>query len=105
VDGQSVAPIALIRRVHEQTVAAWGRVCCGDGITGVPRPKPRGRPPQLTPTPKAARATRRDEGPVKAGFSGACWRSPMIQPVIYARLGLFSTVFSIAQRLKNRGFR
>jgi transposase len=104
VDGQSFAQIALILRVHEKTVAAWVRVFCCYGITGAPRQKSRGRPPKLTPTQKAALATLIDEGPVKAGFSGACWRSPMIQQVIYDRFGVFYNVFYIAQLLKNLGF-
>ena len=44
-----------------------------------------------------------DAGPVKAGFSGACWRSPRIQPLIDDRFGVFSNVFSSAQLLKNLG--
>ena len=44
-----------------------------------------------------------EEGPVKAGFSGACWRSPMIQQLIYDRFGVLYNVFSIAQLLKNLG--
>ena len=53
---------------------------------------------------QAALATLIDEGPVKAGFSGACWRSPMIQQLIYDRFGVFYNVFYIAQLLKNLGF-
>jgi transposase len=45
-----------------------------------------------------------DEGPVKAGFSGACWRSPMIQQLIFERFGVAYNVFYIAQLLKNLGF-
>ena len=56
------------------------------------------------PDSEAALATLIDEGPVKAGFSGACWRSPMIQQLIYARFGVFYNVFYIAQLLKNLGF-
>jgi transposase len=85
------------------TVAAWVRLFCCDGIKGTSRKKPTGRPPKLTPTQKAALAILIDEGPVKAGFSGACWRSPMIQQLIYDRFGLFSNVFYIAQLLKNLG--
>jgi DDE superfamily endonuclease/Winged helix-turn helix len=44
-----------------------------------------------------------DEGPVKAGFSGACWRSPLIQQLMYERFGVFSNVFSIAPLLRNLG--
>jgi transposase len=54
--------------------------------------------------PHAALATLIDEGPSKAGFSGACWRSPMIQQLIYDRFGVFDNVFYIAQLLKNLGF-
>ena len=53
---------------------------------------------------KAALATVIEEGPVKAGFRGACWRSPMIQQLIYDRFGVFYNVFYIAQLLKNLGF-
>ena len=91
VDGQSFAQVALVLRVHEKTVATWVRGFCCYGLQGAPRHKPTGRPPTLTPTQKAARVTWIEEGPVKAGFSGACWRSPMIQQLIYDRFGVLST--------------
>jgi transposase len=76
--------------------------CCY-GLKGAPRQKPTGRPPKLTSTQKAALVTRIDEGPVKAGFHGACWRSPMIQQRMYDRFGVFYNVFYIAQLLKHLG--
>ena len=79
MDGQSCAQVALVLRVHEKTVATWVGVFCCYGVQGAPRPKPTGRPPKLTPTQQEALATLIDEGPGKAGFSGAGWRSPMIQ--------------------------
>src|SRR5262245_39653064 len=103
MDGQSGAQVAGVLRVHEKTVATWVSMCCCYGIQGAPRQKPTGRPPQLTTTQQAALATLMDEGPVKAGCSGACWRAPMIQQLIYARFGVFDNVFSIAQLLKNLG--
>jgi len=103
MDGQSFAQVALLLRVHEKTVAAWVRMFCCYGIKGAPRHKPTGRPPKLTPTQQATLATLIDEGPVKAGFRGACWRSPMIQQLMYHRFGVFSNVFYIAQLLKNLG--
>ena len=66
--------------------------------------RPTGRPPKLTSTQKEALATLIEEGPVKAGFGGACWRSPMIQQLIYERFGAYYNVFYIAQLLKNLGF-
>lgn len=104
VDGQSFAQVALVLHVHEKTVATWLRIFCCYGLQGKPPRKPTGRPPKLTPTQKATLVTWIEEGPVKAGFSGACWRSPMIQQLIYDRFGVLYNVFYIAQLLKNLGF-
>lgn len=103
-DGQSIAEVALVLRVHAKTVAAWVRRFCCAGLQGAPYQKPTGRPPKLSPTQKAELATLLDAGPVKAGFCSACWRSPMIQQLIYDRFGIFYNVFYIAQLLKNLGF-
>jgi len=103
-DGQSFAEVALVLRVHEKTVLTWVRGFCGYGLQGAPRHKPTGRPPKLTPTQQALLATLLDAGPSQAGFSGACWRSPMIQQLMYERFGVFYNVFYIAQLLKNLGF-
>jgi transposase len=104
VDGQSCAQVALVLHVHEKTVATWVRLFCCYGLQGKPHRKPTGRPPKLTPTQKATLVTWIEEGPVKAGFSGACWRSPMIQQLIYDHFGVLYNVFYIAQLLKNLGF-
>jgi len=104
MDGQSFAQVALILRGHEKPVAAWVCACCCSGLQGAPHQKPPGRPPQLTPTPKEALAQLLEEGPGKAGCSGACWRSPMMQRLMYDRFGVLYNVFSIAQWLKNLGF-
>jgi transposase len=105
MDGQAFAEVAVVLHGPEKTVAAWVRVFCCSGIQGAPRQKPIGRPPTRTPTQQEALAKLIDEGPVQAGVSGACWRSPMIQQVIDDRFGVFYNVFSIAQLLKNLGFR
>ncbi len=36
-DGRSFAAVAMVLRVHEQTVAAWVRGVCCDGSNGTPR--------------------------------------------------------------------
>jgi hypothetical protein len=68
--------------LHEKTIAAWVRAFCCYGIKGAPRHKPQAVPPTLTPTHKAARVPLIDAGPVTARFRGACWRSPMVQPLM-----------------------
>jgi transposase len=105
LDGQSFAQVAGVLRVPEKTVVNWVGVCCGYGLQGAPRQKPTGRPPQLTPPPQAALATLIAAGPVKAGCSGACWRSAMLQQLMYDRFGVFSNGFYIAQLRKHWGFR
>lgn len=104
MEDQSFAQIALVLRVHEKTVATWVRLFCCYGIQGASRTKPTGRPPKLPPTQQEARATLIEEGPVKAGFRGAGWRSPMIQQLIDERFGVYDNVFYMAQLLKNWGF-
>ena len=104
VENQSFAQVALVLHVHEKTVATWVHLFCCYGLQGKPSCKPTGRPPKLTPTQKATLVTWLEEGPVKVGFSGACWRSPMIQQLIYDRFGVLYNVFYIAQLLKNLGF-
>jgi transposase len=102
-DGRGFAEVAVRLRVQEKTVAAWVGRFCGDGRRGAPPQKPPGRPPKLTPTHKTVLAPRMDAGPLQAGYSGACWRSPMIQQLMYERFGVFYHVFSMAPWLKNLG--
>jgi transposase len=93
LDGHSVAQVAGVLRVHEKTVVHWVCAFCCSGLDGVPHKKSPGRPPKLTPRQQEALATLIEEGPSKAGFSGACWRSPMIPQLIYDRFGVLDNVF------------
>ncbi len=104
MDGQSFEQVAQCLRVHPKTVAEWVRLFCCYGPKGAPSKKSSGRKPKLTATQKEELARLIDQGPVEAGFSGACWRSPMIQQLIFDRFGVFYNVFYIAELLKNLGF-
>jgi transposase len=103
-DGRSFGEVAMVLHVHEKTVATWVHRFCCEGLHGAPRQQPTGRPPKLTRSQKAELAALIDEGPLQAGFTSACWRSPRIQQLIYDRFGVFYNVFYIAQLLKNLGF-
>jgi transposase len=103
-DGQSCEDVALTLRITPKTVHQWVRQWLLDGLPGLQRHKPPGRPPKLTKTQKRELAQLIEEGPVKAGFMAACWRSPMIQQLIYERFGVFYNVFYLAQFLKHLGF-
>ena len=103
-EGQSCDDVALTLRITPKTVHQWVRQWLLGGLKGLQRNPPPGRPSKLTKTQKHELAQLIDEGPGKAGFTSACWRSPMIQQLIYERFGVFYNVFSIAQLLKHLGF-
>lgn len=71
--GQPFEQFAQTLRVHLKTVTEWVRLVCCYGVKGAPYQKPSGRPPRLTATQKVEFARLLDDGPVKAGFTGACW--------------------------------
>ena len=54
MDGQRLAQVALVLRVHEKTVAAWVCAFWCYGLQGAPHKKPSGRPPTLTSTQNEA---------------------------------------------------
>ena len=74
------------------------------GVQGVTFKKPAGRRPKLTPAQQRELCRLLEAGPPACGFSGACWRSPLVQQLITARFGVSYSVFYIAQLLKNLGF-
>jgi len=74
------------------------------GVRAVAFKQPAGRRPKLTPAQKQELCRLIEAGPEACGFSGACWRSPMIQHLIKDRFGILYNVFYIAQLLKNLGF-
>jgi transposase len=93
-DGQSCDQVARTLRVTLKTVHQWVRRLLVAGPAGLQRTKPTGRPAKLTKTQKHELATLLDAGPVQAGLTSACWRSPMIQQLSYERFGVFYNVFS-----------
>jgi transposase len=102
-EGQSCEQVAVTRRVTPETVHQGVHRFLVAGLNGLRRKQPPGRPPQLTKTQTPILAALLDEGPGQAGFASACWRSPMMQPVIHERLGGYDHVFSIAPLLKHLG--
>jgi transposase len=102
-EGQSCDDVARTLRVTPKTVHQWWRRLLVEGRHGWQRKKSPGRPPKLTKARQHELAKLIDAGPVQAGFTSACWRSPMIQQLIYERFGVFYNVFYIAQLLQNLG--
>lgn len=103
-EGALYSVTASILKVHEESIGLWVKNFLLRGVDGLKTKKYSGRPPKLTKTQKKELDQIITEGPVKAGFPGACWRSPMIQWLIFERFGVEYSVEYIAQLLKNMGF-
>ena len=62
-----------------------------------------GRPAKLTSIQRKKLYQMIIDDPQKAGFPGGCFRSPMIQELIYCEFNVLYVVSSISQLLKNMG--
>jgi transposase len=103
-EGHSVDVIAAVLRISVESVRLWFIAFMHEGVEGLRALKPSGRPSKLTKTQKTELDEIVTKGPVDAGYPGACWRSPMIQDLIYQHYGILYSVNYVCQLLKNMGF-
>lgn len=103
-EGLSKVEIATMLKVSTETVRLWLRAFLLRGVLGTDVKRPPGKPSKLTKSQKKELGKIIDQGPLKAGFIGNCWRSPMIQHIIYEKFGVFYSVHYISQLLRNMGF-
>lgn len=103
-EGRSVDVIAAVLRISVESIRLWFTTFLHQGVAGLSPRKPCGRPNKLTKAQKAELDEIITKGPVDAGYPGACWRSPMIQDLIYQRYGILYSVIYICQLIKNMGF-
>ncbi len=103
-DGTLYSIIAATLNVSEESIRLWVNAFLLKGVDGLKSKKPPGKPPKLTKTQRKELDKLITKGPEKAGFPGACWRSPMIQWLIYERFGVGYSVYYIPQLLKNMEF-
>ncbi|MDI6791458.1 MAG: IS630 family transposase [bacterium] len=104
VDGNTYSKITSILKVCAESIRLWIKTFLLKGPEGLKSKKIPGRPSKLTKSQKEKLEKFIIEGPAAAGFPGACWRTPMIQHLIYEKFGVFYSVFYISQLLKNMGF-
>jgi transposase len=100
-DEHSIGEVAQTLRVSPEAVRQWLNAFLGRGVAGLRSKKSPGRPPKLTKAQKKQLCKIIDQGPEQAGFPGACWRSPMIQHLIYETWGVSYSEHYISQLLKN----
>ena len=103
-DGQSYSYITSILQVSGESIRLWVLNFLLYGCDALRSKKSPGRKSKLTKTQKKQLSDLISAGPSEAGYPGACWRSPMIQDLIFKKFGVFYSVFYIAQLLKNMGF-
>ena len=104
VDGTLYSTIATTLKVSEESIRLWVNAFLLYGVKSFIYKKSTGRPSQLTKMQRKKLDRLISQGPQKSGFPGACWRSPMIQWLIYEKFGVEYSVFYIPQLLKNMGF-
>jgi len=101
----NLSKIARLLRVSHEAVRQWLIKYLLEGVSGlIQRKQPPGRQAKLTKTQRQELASLIDAGPEAAGFPGACWRTPMIQELIYERFGVLYKVHYLSELLKNMGF-
>lgn len=103
-DGRLEQEIADLLGVNVKTVCEWKRLYLCYGIKSVESKKSPGRPPKLSKSQQREIADLIAAGPLAAGFRSACWRTPMIQDLIYQKFGVAYSVHYLSQWLKNLGF-
>ncbi len=101
---QETEQAALVLQLSAAQVEAYVHKFLCYGVRGVAFTKPSGRRPKLTTAQRRELGRLIEAGPPACGFSGACWRSPMIQQLINERFAVSHSVFYIAELLKNLGF-
>jgi len=102
-DGIIYSVIVTTLNVCEESIRLWLNAFLLKGVQGLKAKKPSGKPSKLMKSQKKDLDKIITEGPGKAGFPGACWRSPMIQHLIYERFGVQYSVHYTSQLLKNMG--
>ena len=104
-DGHSFSAIASILRVSKESIRQWVIKYLSGGLNALLTVKKRsGRPNKLTWTQKKQLKQWLTHGPQSVGFPGACWRTPMIQELIYQKFGVLYSVKYLSEFLKNLGF-
>jgi transposase len=103
-DGKTVAEVARLLNVGEQTVYDYVQTFLLLGLRSLNYKRSSGRPPKLTQTQRKELGKLIDAGPEKAGYDSGCWTAVLIQDLIEKRFGVVYHPQYVAELLKNMGF-
>jgi len=100
----SIDTVAAVLGVGAETIREWRRRFVIYGPKGLVIKNSPGRPAKLRKHEQQQLGRLIDAGPAAAGYSGGCWRTPMIQDLIQQRFRVCYNVHYISQLLDNLGF-
>jgi transposase len=96
---------SITTAASNQTVRNWLQRYLSGGLDRLLQFKRSpGRPAKLTKTQRQGLGEVRNAGPAATGFTGNCWRSPMIQQLIEQRFGVLYSVHYLSELLRSMGF-
>ncbi len=101
---EKILDIAKLLKVSHEAVRNWIKHYLLKGLLGLRSGKIPGRPSKLTKSQRKELSKIIKAGPEKAGFPGACWRTPMIQHLIQKLYGVFYNAHYLSSLLKNMEF-
>ncbi|MDA7949842.1 MAG: IS630 family transposase, partial [Hyphomicrobiaceae bacterium] len=104
LSGYTALETAEIMQLPVKTIYDWVKKFLLGGVGALINKKKAGRPSKLTKNQRRQLSKLIDNGPEKSGFSGSCWRSPMIQELIHRTFKIFYSARYISELLKNMGF-
>ena len=104
VAGESVAEVAELLHLGEQTVRDYVCAFIRNGVDSLSYKRPSGRPPKLTKTQRKELAELITAGPEAAGYTSACWSTPVICDLILTRFGVEYHPHYVCELLDALGF-
>ena len=104
-DGYAIEEAANVLQISTQSVRNWLQRLLRGGVSAlVQMKKSPGRPAKLSKAQRRELGKLIDAGPIAAGFTGNCWRGPMIQVLIKERFGVLYSVHYLSELLRSMGF-
>ena len=102
--GKSISSVALVLRVSAESVRSWLKKYLLNGCDSLKSKKKPGRPAKLTKNQRRELMKMIDQGPEAHGYTSSCWRSPIIQDLIYNHYDVYFNANYISELLKSMGF-
>lgn len=101
--GQFIEDIAEILKISIETVRLSIHKFLSVGNEGLKSKSRPGRPSKLTKTQRKKLYDFIVSGPEKMGFTGACWRTPMIQHLVLEKFSVYYSARYLSELLRSMG--